>query len=91
MTNTASNKSLKINEQVKVVATFDDESICQPIKMEFRGREVTFSKFRINYSNLSGGDEKVFDLFDQERRYRLIFNMDNLSWLLASVGLRNNA
>lgn len=90
MTNTV-NKSLKINEQVKVVATFDDESICQPIKMEFRGHEVTFSKFRINYSNLSGGDEKIFDLFDQERRYRLIFNMENLSWLLASVGLRNNA
>ncbi|MDQ5913761.1 MAG: hypothetical protein QG623_380 [Patescibacteria group bacterium] len=84
-------KTLKINEQVKVVATFDDESICQPIKMEFRGHEVNFSKFRINYANLSVGDEKVFDLFDQERRYRLIFNMDNLSWLLDSVGLRSNA
>jgi len=85
------NKSLKINEQVKVIATFDDESICQPIKMEFRGHEVTFNKFRINYSNLSGADERVFDLFDQERRYRLIFNMENLSWLLASIGLRSNA
>ena len=83
-------KTLKINEQVKVVATFDDEDICQPIKMEFRGHEVTFSKFRINYANLSAGDEKVFDLFDQERRYRLIFNMENLSWLLASVGLRQS-
>ena len=87
----SANKSLKVNEQVKVVATFDDESICQPIKMEFRGHEVTFNKFRINYSNLSVGDEKVFDLFDQEKRYRLIFNMENLSWLLDSIGLRTNA
>jgi hypothetical protein len=88
-------KAIKINEQVKVIARFEDEDehnfLCQPLKMEFRGSEVTFSKFRINYSNTVEAGQKVFDLFDQERRYRLIFNMDNLSWLLASIKTRSQA
>jgi hypothetical protein len=83
-------KTLKINEQVKVLATFDDESICQPIQMQFRGREIKFSKFRVNYADSETNGQKVFDLFDQQRRYRLIFNIDSLSWLLDSVGLRTN-
>ncbi len=85
-------KQIKINEQVKVKAYFEDESdggfVCQPLKMEFRGKEVAFNKFRINYDTAEA-DKKVFDLFDEERRYRLIFNMENLSWLLSSVGFRN--
>ena len=91
MAKTTSN-AVQINEQVKVVASFEDTSssfLCNPIKMEFRGKEITFGKFRINYSDADAGDEKVFDLFDQERSYRLIFNMENLSWFLASIGLRN--
>ncbi len=85
------NKAVQINEQVKVIASFEDNNnsfFCNPIKMEFRGKEVTFGKFRINYSDTEVGDERVFDLFDQERSYRLIFNMENLSWFLASIGLR---
>ncbi len=84
--------SIKINEQVKVKALFEDESdgsfICQPLKMEFRGKEVAFNKFRINYANNSEADKKIFDLFDQENRYRLIFNMENLSWLLTTIRSR---
>lgn len=85
-------KALTINEQVKVVAKFEDEDqggfFCQPIKMDFRGHEVKFSNFRINYTNMADSEKRVFDLFDQEKRYRLIFNIDNLSWLLASVAGR---
>jgi hypothetical protein len=89
-------KAATINEQVKVIANFEDQEdggfVCQPIKMEFQGSEITFSKFKINYADLSqSADEKVFDLFDQEKRYRLIFNMENLSWLLASIGVRYNS
>jgi hypothetical protein len=83
-------KTLKINEQVKVLATFDDEDICHPIQMEFRGHEIKFNKFRINYADQTQNDKKIFDLFDQKRRYRLIFNIDNLSWLLDSVGLKTS-
>ena len=81
----------RINEQVKVKARFEDEEaggfICEPMEMEFRGHQVTFNKFRINYADRSDSEKRVFDLFDQKRIYRLIFNVDNLSWLLDSVGL----
>lgn len=86
------NKAVKVNEQVKVVASFEDQDgggvFCNPIKMEFRGKEVIFNKFRINYADRTENDEKVFDLFDQERSYRLTFNMENLSWFLSSIGLQ---
>lgn len=82
----------RINEQVKVKARFEDEDaggfICEPVEMEFRGHQVTFSKFRINYADQANSEKRIFDLFDQTKRYRLIFNVDNLSWLLDSVGLR---
>lgn len=85
-------EQIRINEQVKVKAYFDDESdggfVCKPLGMEFRGKEVAFNKFRINYDTAEA-DKKVFDLFDQEHRYRLIFNMENLSWLLSSIKIRN--
>lgn len=86
-------KSLKINEQVKVRARFEDEEtggfICEPVEMEFRGNQITFSKFRINYADRSDNEKRVYDLFDQkERRYRLVFNVDNLSWLLDSIRLQ---
>lgn len=85
-------KSLKINEQVKVRARFEDEETggfkCEPQEMEFRGHQITFDKFRINYADRSDNEKRVYDLFDQKkRRYRLIFNVDNLSWLLDSIGV----
>lgn len=86
-------KALKINEQVKVRARFEDEEtggfVCEPVEMEFRGHQITFNKFRINYADRSDNEKRIYDLFDQkERRYRLIFNVDNLSWLLDSIGLQ---
>lgn len=81
----------KINEQVKVKARFEDEEaggfICEPMEMEFRGHQVRFNKFRINYADQSDSEKRVYDLFDQKRKYRLIFNVDNLSWLLDSVSI----
>lgn len=81
----------KINEQVKVKARFEDEDtggfFCEPTEMEFHGQQVTFNKFRINYTDQSSSDRRIFDLFDQTRRYRLIFNVDSLSWLLDSISM----
>jgi len=83
--------SQKINEQVKVKARFEDEEaggfLCEPVEMEFHGEQVTFNKFRINYADQSDSERRIFDLFDQTKRYRLIFNIDNLSWLLDSIYL----
>lgn len=82
----------RINEQVRVKARFEDEEaggfFCEPVEMEFQGEQVTFNKFRINYADQSDSERRIFDLFDQTKRYRLIFNIDNLSWLLDSVSLR---
>lgn len=81
---------IHINERVEVVAMYrkqgDVAGLCQPVKMRYRGREVTFTELGLRHPTVVGKRMvHVFDMSDGEADYRLEFDAEALTWTLVVV------
>ncbi|HXH27183.1 MAG TPA: hypothetical protein VNG90_04770 [Candidatus Acidoferrum sp.] len=78
-----------INERVAVAAAFsarEGRLVCYPAKMRWRGRVITFSELGLRHPTVKGKRMvHVFDMTDGEADYRLEFDAERLTWMLASI------
>ena len=79
-----------INERVEVAAVFyktqTEQQRCMPIKMHWRGRDITFTELGLRHPTNKGQRTiHVFDMTDGAADYRLEFDSERLLWTLAAV------
>ena len=78
-----------INERVAVAAVFSAEDgrlVCYPAKMRWRGSIIKFAELGLRHPTVKGKRMvHVFDMTDGEADYRLEFDAERLTWLLASI------
>jgi hypothetical protein len=78
-----------IGERVAVAVTYrvrDDISICHPVKMRFRNKEIIFTELGLRHPSVKGKRMvHVFDMSDGSNDYRLEFDAEMLTWTLVSI------
>lgn len=79
-----------INERVEVAAVFyktkTEQQRCKPIKMHWRGRDITFTELGLRHPTSKGRRMiHVFDITDGANDYRLEFDSEQLLWTLVGV------
>lgn len=84
--------TLQVNQRVSVVTLFRDKAtgeqaeLCMPIKMRYRGRDITFSELGLRHPTSAGKRMiHVFDMSDGDNDYRLSFDAETLSWTLVTM------
>lgn len=82
--------TIAINERVEVLAAYqrgrDVSANCKPLKMRYRGRDITFSKRAFHHPTAKGKRMiHVFDMSDGANDYRLEFDAESLTWTLATI------
>lgn len=84
------NPSYEVNERVDVVPIFHanaaERALCTPWKMRFRGQEIVFTVFGMRHPTTKGKRMiHVFEMSDGANDYRLEFDAEHLTWILASI------
>lgn len=79
-----------INKSVSIVAYYFKAGKrnlrCFPRRMEYNGREVTFTETGLRHPTLKGKRMvHVFDMTDGTADYRLEFDAEALSWTLVYI------
>ena len=79
-----------INERVDVAVIYrkdgDITTLAYPVKMNYHGREITFTKLGMRHPTEQGKRMiHVFDVTDGNNDYRLEFDAERLTWTLASM------
>ncbi len=78
-----------LNERVEVVAMYrqgDVRSGCMPVRMRYRGGEVTFRELGLRHPTTKGRRMiHVFDMSDGTHDYRLEFDAEGLTWTLTAI------
>lgn len=79
-----------IDERVEVAVGFykteTEQQRCRPIKMRWRGREVSFTELGLRHPTSRGQRTlHVFDVSDGGTDYRLEFDSQRLTWTLKTV------
>jgi hypothetical protein len=79
-----------IHERVEVAAVFyktkTEQQRCKPIKMHWRGRDITFTELGLRHPTGKGRRMiHVFDITDGTNDYRLEFDSEQLLWTLVGV------
>ena len=79
----------KIQDRVTVACTFrlrDPISLAVPVKMRWRGQEITFTELALRHPTTRGQRMlHVFDMTDGTNDYRLEFDAEALTWTLTAV------
>lgn len=78
-----------VGQDVTIVAYyFKDKNRpkCFPKKMEYRGRQITFTETGLRHPTTKGQRMvHVFDMTDGEADYRLEFDAESLRWKLVYI------
>ena len=80
------NDELFLNERVEVIAIFGDGlNPCKPVKFKrANGREVDITEIGLRHPTTAGRRMvHMFDVTDGGADYRLEFDSERLTWLLA--------
>lgn len=78
--------TITINEQVDVVVVYKKGVEPFPAKMQYQGREITFTKLGLLHPTAQGHRMlHVFDVSDGVNDYRLEFDAERLTWTLVSM------
>lgn len=82
--------SVAINERVDVVAAYYAKAefieLTKPLKMRWRGQEITFSEQGLRHPTTQGKRMMhVFHVSDGSNNYRLEFDAENLTWTLVTL------
>ena len=82
--------SININERVDVVAMYYAKGefieLTKPLKMRWRGQEITFSGQGLRHPTIQGHRMlHVFHVSDGSNNYRLEFDAENLTWTLMTL------
>lgn len=82
--------TIMINERVDVVVVYradsDITTLAVPHKMQWRAREVTFTRLALRHPTTKGRRMiHVFDVSDGENDYRLEFDAERLTWTLVAM------
>lgn len=73
----------ELNEKANVISVFRRGQLhpCQPVKFEFKRREITVKEIGLVYPIYKKGVlTHIFDVTDGSADYRLEFNTRQLSW-----------
>jgi len=78
------------DERVEVAAAFYKTDIegrrCLPLKMHWRGRDITFTELGLRHPTRKGARTiHVFDMTDGTADYRLELDSERLIWTLRAV------
>lgn len=82
--------TIHINERVDIVVVFrchgDIASLCAPVKMRWRGREIELTELTLRHPTVAGKRMiHVFHVGDGVNGYRLEFDAEALIWTLVSL------
>lgn len=80
----------EINTRVEIVAVYyqdtPEQRVCMPVRMKYRGREITFSELGLRHPTTKGKRMiHVFDVTDGSSDYRLEFDAERLIWKLVAL------
>lgn len=82
--------TIAINERVDVVTVFrkqgDISSLCMPHKMRWHDKEIIFTELALRHPTVKGKRMiHVFHVSDGVNGYRLEFDAEHLTWILAAT------
>lgn len=82
--------TVQINERIDVIATFkkqgDIKTLCVPVRMRWRGREIELSELALRHPTVQGKRMiHVFHVSDGSNDYRLEFDAESLGWTLVAM------
>ena len=84
------NPIIEINERVDMVVLYrkhtDISTLATPYKMKWRGQEIIFTQLGMRHPTQQGKRMiHVFDASDGVNDYRLEFDAEHLTWVLAAI------
>ena len=82
--------SVLINERVDVAVVYKRKglanSLCQPVKMRWRGQYIDFNELALKHPTVAGKRMvHVFHMSDGSNGYRLEFDAEALTWTLVAM------